>query len=65
MPMMQKMVPGVKLIERPTAKEALFGLVHLDVYFVPKVMMQADNYLKRDRGLHRHYRNDGADRQCF
>jgi hypothetical protein len=35
------------------AKEALFRLVHLHVYFVPNEMMRADNNLKDDRTLQR------------
>ena len=48
---MQVVVPGKKLVYRPIAKEALFGLVLLGVDLVPNEMMQADNHLTDDRTL--------------
>jgi len=43
---MQVMVTGKKLVCRPMTKEALFGLVHLQVDLIPNKMMQANNHQK-------------------
>jgi hypothetical protein len=40
---MQVMVSGKKLVPRPMTKEALCGLVHLQVDLIPNEVMQAHN----------------------
>src|ERR1700721_2791855 len=61
--MVQIMMSGKKLINRPLRKKTNFTLMHFHVYGVPDNMVKTDNNLKYNRAWQRNYGEKRRNRQ--